>query len=217
VQPTISSYSSHFPIHGRLNRSRPSTAGKRRPHLTNIQYGLYNMPMLSYKLLYASRKERGLCVHCGNTPPVEREVLCQRCKKKASHYRANLTKKERERRARLHHEYFLRNREKFNQNAARYRAKRKRDVFGFYGYKCNCCGETEPAFLTIDHVHGGGNKQRREMFGSNSGGGNRMLALIIKQGYPATFQVLCWNCNMAKSHRGSCPHKALKNCESTME
>src|SRR3972149_2266120 len=33
-------------------------------------------------------------------------------------------------------------------------------VLDAYGWRCECCGEQEPMFLTIDHIEGGGNIHR---------------------------------------------------------
>lgn len=81
------------------------------------------------------------------------------------------------------------------------RKKLRRDVIVAYGGKCECCGEKEFVFLTMDHVEGGGNQHRREL-----GGNMAFYVWLRKNGYPPKFQVLCWNCNWAKSH-GGCPHK----------
>ena len=35
-----------------------------------------------------------------------------------------------------------------------------RRVLDHYGRACSCCGETEPAFLTIDHVNNDGAEHR---------------------------------------------------------
>lgn len=65
---------------------------------------------------------------------------------------------------------------------------------------CACCGEARIEFLAIDHVHGGGNRHRREK-------GVSYLATWLKsRGFPAGFQILCHNCNFAKSAYGHCPH-----------
>lgn len=76
-------------------------------------------------------------------------------------------------------------------------------VFNAYGgYRCVCCGETKPIFLVIDHINGGGNKERRRI--GTSGGAGQYWA-IRKLGFLAGYQVLCHNCNYAKT-RGGCPH-----------
>ncbi len=73
-----------------------------------------------------------------------------------------------------------------------------------YGAKCNCCGETEPFFLTIDHIHGGGTKERKE-----AGANTSLAKRVLRLGCPKdTFQLLCFSCNMAKHICGACPHQA---------
>lgn len=66
--------------------------------------------------------------------------------------------------------------------------------------KCNCCGETTYQFLCLDHINGGGNKQRKVV-------GHHFFHWIRKQGFPRGYQVLCHNCNMAKGFYKVCPHK----------
>ncbi len=73
--------------------------------------------------------------------------------------------------------------------------------------KCACCGESERDFLSIDHVDGHGNEHRRRTFGRHQGGW-QLYAWLIRQGFPAGFQVLCFNCNMSKAKHGRCAHVA---------
>ena len=83
-------------------------------------------------------------------------------------------------------------------------------VLKFYGGEiphCNCCGEKELKFLSIDHVEGGGSKHRRSM-GIKGKGGN-IYFWLIRNDFPQGFQVLCHNCNMAKGFYGTCPHKMV--------
>jgi len=69
--------------------------------------------------------------------------------------------------------------------------------------KCMClgCNESHIEFLSIDHINGGGNKQRKKIgFGSDT------YYWIIKHDFPEEFQILCHNCNLAKGFYGICPH-----------
>src|ERR1051326_154650 len=86
----------------------------------------------------------------------------------------------------------------------RYAAERKKRVLAAYGGKCTCCGETEPKFLTIDHVKGHGNEHRRAL-GLR---GYRFYRWLEKEGWPPGYTVLCFNCNCGRYFNGGvCPHK----------
>lgn len=66
---------------------------------------------------------------------------------------------------------------------------------------CSCCGESILIFLSLDHVNGGGGKQRKEM------GGGGFWTWLRRNGYPPGFQVLCHNCNLGRQINGGiCPH-----------
>lgn len=103
--------------------------------------------------------------------------------------------------------YYLKNKEKFRKlNKKTYEEKVKllKDiVIKHCGGKCQCCGEDIPEFLTIDHVNGGGTKNRKE-----DGSGAKFYRKIIKEGFPDIYQILCWNCNCGRHINGGiCPHK----------
>lgn len=77
------------------------------------------------------------------------------------------------------------------------------------GYVCACCGEKEPAFLTIDHINNDGAAHRREVVGLGRGGGKKIYSWLIANNFPSGFQILCMNCNWGKArNNGVCPHKA---------
>lgn len=77
----------------------------------------------------------------------------------------------------------------------------KQEAMEAYGGQCACCGENELVFLCIDHVNNDGAEHRKEV-----GSGTSMYRWLRKNKYPSGFQVLCWNCNAAKSILGKCPH-----------
>lgn len=82
--------------------------------------------------------------------------------------------------------------------------KVKLEVITHYGGRCACCGETEPLFLTIDHINGGGTAHRKEIgyFGSS------FYIWLRRENYPEGYQVLCFNCNCARGLNGGiCPHE----------
>ncbi len=84
----------------------------------------------------------------------------------------------------------------------------REDVLTNYGGKCVCCGEMNLEFLTIDHIKGGGTQERKR-----NGEGQNFYHWLIKSNYPKDLglQVLCANCNMAKTRLGICPHKKIRS------
>jgi hypothetical protein len=78
-------------------------------------------------------------------------------------------------------------------------------IVAYGGYRCACCGETEPMFLALDHINNDGNEHRK-LIGST--GGHKLYKWLKDNHYPAGFQVLCMNCNHGKHRNGGiCPHK----------
>ena len=70
---------------------------------------------------------------------------------------------------------------------------------------CACCGESEPLFLTIDHIDGNGNLHRRLV------GKADMWRWLVNNKFPPGFQLLCFNCNAGKYRNGgTCPHQEIK-------
>jgi hypothetical protein len=99
------------------------------------------------------------------------------------------------------------NREK-NQKQHRIHHYEEKDlVFNHYGgYKCACCGIEEKAFLSIDHINGGGNKHRRSI-GIKSGSGVHLYHWLVVNEFPEGFRVLCMNCQFGYRILGLCPHQ----------
>ena len=96
--------------------------------------------------------------------------------------------------------------------------RRKEEVYAAYGNRCVCCGETEKAFLVIDHINNDGAAHRRKMSQNwktgptnaiSSGG---VYSWLRKNGFPDGFQLLCSNCNLAKTRVGKCPHLGILEC-----
>jgi hypothetical protein len=91
------------------------------------------------------------------------------------------------------------------QDNARQREGRLRlraECFAAYGGAiCSCCGEQEIEFLNLDHKGGGGNDHRRLL------GYPGIYSWLRKRGFPPGYRVLCYNCNLATSKLGYCPHE----------
>lgn len=82
-------------------------------------------------------------------------------------------------------------------------------VLNQYGHACACCGESTYEFLTIDHVHNDGHLDRKQGFR-----GPKLLRKIVAENYPDHYQILCYNCNGAKSTcPNGCPHLKKKIME----
>jgi hypothetical protein len=82
----------------------------------------------------------------------------------------------------------------------------KSEMIAAYGGKCECCGESEPAFLSLDHRSGGGGKERKE-----SGGQAKLMRLLRLLGWPKDrYRCLCMNCQTATKFGKTCPHQMKK-------
>lgn len=93
------------------------------------------------------------------------------------------------------------NREEHRQKAREHCQRRKREVIDHYGGKCACCGESAIEFLCLDHKNGNGQQERKAYHFT------QVWRIAIKRGFPDDYQVLCFNCNNAKSIYGICPHQ----------
>lgn len=89
--------------------------------------------------------------------------------------------------------------------SADYRAQLRAEFIAAYGGCCACCGEDEPLFLHLDHIHNDGAAHRREYKT-----GAKLIAQLKKQGWPkGRIRLLCANCNCGRAINGGvCPHEA---------
>jgi hypothetical protein len=73
-------------------------------------------------------------------------------------------------------------------------------VMEAYGNKCICCNETTIEFLTIDYINNNSANNKKIS-------GGKLYRWLIKNNFPKdNYQLLCYNCNCAKSFLGYCPH-----------
>jgi hypothetical protein len=137
--------------------------------------------------------------------------------------------------ARYHHEWYLRNRAKRKQqNQAHYlrtRIKRQKQIEFYtqmhwsrtlerqrqndhklkvafvqaYGGCCECCGEKQLAFLTVDHINHDGQEHRKTL------GRRGVYHDLRRRGWPKdAYRCLCMNCNFATRKGKTCPHQSLR-------
>ena len=88
-----------------------------------------------------------------------------------------------------------------------YRNYWKKIVFDYYGNKCACpkCPETNPLFLTIDHIFEDGYKDKNK--NGRRYGSAQIYRKIAMEDLWNRFQLLCYNCNCCKAkNNGTCPH-----------
>ena len=67
-------------------------------------------------------------------------------------------------------------------------------MFDLMGGKCVCCGQSDPMYFQVDHVHNDADYSRGNCAGSIK------LSQYLKE--PDRFQLLCANCNYAKRMNG---------------
>ena len=92
--------------------------------------------------------------------------------------------------------------DKNKESCKRYRKKLKLLVFNKYSsgkIECIDCGEDNIEKLELDHPSGGGNKHRRELFGTNKGG-STFYAYLKKNNFPDHYDIRCKRCNLRKRH-----------------
>jgi hypothetical protein len=143
------------------------------------------------------RVAAGLCTACGKVPATIKRKTCVVCRE------ANRVEASQLRHAQGWKEY--------NKvyNKVR-RLKIKKIVLEHYGNKCVCCGETNEAFLTLDHINNDGAKQRQK----HRSAGGVLHNYIVKHGFPTDIQLLCYNCNCGKFVNGGiCPHLTVNAME----
>jgi hypothetical protein len=79
----------------------------------------------------------------------------------------------------------------------------KQLVINAYGGVCACCSEDRLFFLSVDHVNGDGADDRKVVASPGAG----FYYHLKRLGFPqdGRYQVLCFNCNLAKKNNAICP------------
>lgn len=157
------------------------------------------------KELREERKKNGLCTTCGKNPPDDKGSMCAKCRSYYVKYRKDRVDQGGCRRCKDGTPEPGKKSCEACLEKQRYYVEDLRDqaFLAYGGYVCNCCGEKNPEFLQLDHLHNNGSEHRKEV---GSKGGDRLYLWLKNNGYPSIMQVLCANCNYAKAHYGYCPH-----------
>lgn len=158
--------------------------------------------------LYHRRKEAGLCVACGEFPPVDGTVRCEECRKK----RAEISKKQKENRPEGSCRECLTQKARPGKTVCEKCAERgrkkslneyrtiRKTILELYGGECKCCGINNPKYLQLDHINNDGGEERKSIPSSIRGG--RFYKYVLKQGKRDDLQLLCANCHNAKRYGG---------------
>ncbi|SRR6266576_951531 len=113
-----------------------------------------------------------------------------------------------QKRAYMRDRYYAK-REQYIVAQREYRKLIKAMVLEHYGKVCQCCGVSDNAFLSIDHIASDGHEHRK-LIGRTGGIG--FYTWLKVNNFPPGFQTLCFNCNIARHHnKGVCPHKSHKD------
>ena len=117
--------------------------------------------------------------------------------------------RDKEKNRKYRRKYVETHREKIREFARNKSRSWKVLILSHYGGEhpqCECCGESESKFLTVDHIKGGGKKHRKAI-GKH---GNTFYRWLVQNEYPSGFRILCYNCNCASGHWGKCPHEEMR-------
>lgn len=98
-------------------------------------------------------------------------------------------------------DYRQKHRKDISARNRQYRTTIKELGIAAYGGRCSCCGESDPYFLTIEHI-GGRDKTIKRMTGAHEW--QRLYSLGFPQG---AITILCYNCNCCKGALGFCAHE----------
>ena len=148
------------------------------------------------------------CRKCGEVGELaKRRTVCKTCWNKAQY---EWRQRNKQRWSELKAGYHAKKRqnpewtESERKRGREYWARLRKEALAVYGEKCACCGESEPKFLSLDHVFNNGAEHRRQIKHKGSG----IWKWLKDHGYPGGFQTLCMNCNFGRYlNGGTCPHK----------
>ena len=76
----------------------------------------------------------------------------------------------------------------FRQQGLNYRQATRERLFFMYGKTCAICGFDDVRALTLDHIHGDGNEERRKV------GEKGVYRLALQDHAPDLYRILCMNC-----------------------
>src|SRR3990167_8750547 len=116
---------------------------KRRSSISRWKYG---MMCSKFGLVLGPRRCRGMCARC-----YHRDWLIRHPEQTKAHSQT----------------YYRKHNEQFLLRMATRNRKRRLDMINRLGGQCACCRETNPIFLCLDHIKGGGRREYIKRGGPN--------------------------------------------------
>jgi hypothetical protein len=95
--------------------------------------------------------------------------------------------------------YSRENRGKINLSLKKYRRRLRKEALEKLGGKCSRCGFSDWRALQIDHIKGGGSRERKETKQASEGLHRLILRTPLKTLF-GKYQLLCANCNWIKKY-----------------
>lgn len=96
--------------------------------------------------------------------------------------------------------YREKNRDRITAHRKKRKGIEKMRFLEMYGRVCVCCGESEPVFLCLDHVHGQVKVKNKDEW-------TTAYNKAYKEYRPDLYRIMCCNCNMAVRFGRVCPHQ----------
>lgn len=168
----------------------------------------YNTNRLAFR---HARIKAGLCRDCGHVPHLPEKVVCEPCMKARSVRAERFKKKRNENQLcrkcgtdlelnRLDKQYCQNCSDAQTERARNVRRRNKELVLNYFGAKCCHCNISDFRVLTLDHVEGGGNLDRKGVKTYAPGWYAKLYLLIIKKKFDRLpkLQILCYNCHAIK-------------------
>lgn len=95
--------------------------------------------------------------------------------------------------------YYQSNKEHIQKRVKANAQRHRQNFLEMYGRKCQCCGETNEDFLTIDHINGQKGQPKERGIDSY-----RKATVEYR---PDMYRTYCMNCNFATRFGNPCSHK----------
>ena len=162
----------------------------------------------SQRALRVARRARGVCTRCQGPRDDSRYMDCSVCLKRSNGVVKQIVKRNKRLglcgcgQKRLRGKRCCQRCADHSKNRLR---NLKLQVIAGYGGECACCEIRIYEFLSVDHVKERGADERRRL-GKNATSSGSLYRKIIRENFPDTYRILCYNCNMSLGFFGYCPH-----------